>query len=132
MIVLDTHALVWWVGGDARLSAPAREAIDGEHRDGGRMLVSVITAWELAMLSAKGRLTLSMSVDDWLADVRDIDAVDIVPLSISVAVQSTRLPGSFHADPADRMIVALAREYNAPVVTADGKMHRYAHVRCVW
>lgn len=132
MIVLDTHALVWWVSGDARLSAKARKAIVAEQRSKGRILVSAISAWEVAMLVAKDRLVLAMDVDDWLAAVQDVDAVEMVPVSVRVAVASTRLPGTFHADPADRMIVALAREHNAALVTADGKIQRYAHVRCVW
>lgn len=132
MIVLDTHALIWWVTGDSQLSAPARAAIEGAVDAGQRVLVSAISAWEIAMLVERGRIALAMDLDEWLAAVESLDGVSIVPLTAHVAVQSATLPGDFHKDPADRMIVALARERNAALVTADEKIQRYPHVRWVW
>lgn len=73
-----------------------------------------------------------MEVDDWLELAGEIDGLRFVPIDIEVAVQSTRLPGDFHKDPADRMIVALARHMNAAVVTADEKIRAYKHVRSIW
>jgi len=132
VIVLDTHALIWWVNDDANLTVAARQAIEGALQSDGQVLVSAITAWEIAMLVERGRLSLAMSIDDWLLTVSSIEGLEIVPVSYAVAVQSTRLPGEFHKDPADRMIVALARERNATLVTADEKIHRYPHVRFAW
>lgn len=132
MIVLDTHALIWWVTGDSQLSAPARAVIEGAVDAGQRVLVSAISAWEIAMLVERGRIALAMDLDEWLAAVESLDGVSIVPLTAHVAVQSATLPGEFHKDPADRMIVALARERNAALVTADDKIQRYPHVRWVW
>lgn len=131
MIVLDTHALIWWVNGDAQLSAPAKAAIEGAQQ-GGRVLVSAISIWEIAMLVERGRIALAMDLDQWLSAVQDLDGVAVMPVSAQVAMQSANLPGEFHKDPADRMIVALTRELNAPVITADQKIQRYAHVRWVW
>jgi PIN domain nuclease of toxin-antitoxin system len=132
VIVLDTHALIWWVTGDSQLSAPARAVIEGAVDAGQRVLVSAISAWEIAMLVERGRIALAMDLDEWLAAVESLDGVSIVPLTAHVAVQSATLPGEFHKDPADRMIVALARERNAALVTADDKIQRYPHVRWVW
>ena len=132
MIVLDTHAVVWWATGDAQLSARARKTIAAQQRDGGQILVSAITAWEIAMLIERGRLLLTMDLDEWLAALQALGDVRLVPVSPRVAVQAVRLPGTFHNDPADRMIVALAREMNAPLVTADAKIHAYPQVRCIW
>lgn len=133
MIVLDTHAVLWWVNGDSQLSQNALAAIEQELRgDGGVILISAITAWEIALLLEKGRITLSMGIDDWLDTVEEIEGVRIVPVDIATAVESTRLPGEFHKDPADRMIVALARHYNAVLVTADEKINDYRHVKTVW
>ena len=133
MIVLDTHALIWWVNGDQQLSSVARKAIAKElAADGGQILVSAISAWEIAMLIAKDRLVLTMDLDDWLATVDSIEGVMIVALSTEVAVQSVRLPGSFHADPADRIIVALARHFSVPLITADSRIQTYQHVKTVW
>lgn len=133
MIVLDTHALVWWVNGDDRLSAPARALIEQSVAStNGRVLVSVISAWEIAMLVERGRVALAMDLDEWLLAVESLEGVTLVPLSAQVAVQSATLPGEFHKDPADRIIVALAREQNAVLVTADEKIQRYPHVRWAW
>lgn len=132
MIVLDTHALIWWVNGDEALSLRAREAIERERAGDAQVLLSAITAWEIAMLLEKGRLALTMDLDDWLAGVASIDGVTIVPVEPGLAVQSVRLPGRFHADPADRMIVALARHHSAPLVTADARIQAYKHVKTVW
>ena len=132
MIVMDTHTLVWWANGDSdALSAGARTAIEAE-LDGGRILVSSISAWELAMLVARGRLVLSMDVSEWLAVVGQIDAVTFVPVDNELAIRSTQLPGEFHKDPADRLIVATARKHAVPVVTADAKIRDYPHVRSLW
>lgn len=133
MIVLDTHALVWWVNGDDHLSAPAAKAIEQEiTRDDGQILISSISAWEIALLVEKARLTLTMDVNDWLNIVAEIDSLRFVPLDNDVAVQSVRLPGVFHPDPADRFITALARRHAVPVVTSDTKIRKYKYVKSIW
>lgn len=133
MIVLDTHALLWWVNGDAQLSQTALDTITQElNSENGEVLVSSITAWEIALLVEKGRLTLSMNIDDWLDTVSEIDGVSFVSLDVATAVESTRLPGEFHKDPADRMIVSLARHLNVILITADEKISAYRHVRTLW
>ncbi len=131
MIVLDTHALVWWVGGDESLSKKAKAAIERE-LDGGQIVVSAISAWEIAMLVEREKLVLSMDVASWLAAVAEIEAVRFIPLDVEVAVKSVDLPGEFHKDPADRMIVATARKLSAPLVTKDEKILNYAHVNTIW
>jgi PIN domain nuclease of toxin-antitoxin system len=132
VIVLDTHTLIWWVNGDQQLSAKARKAIEAELSGEGRVIISAISAWEIAMLVAKGRLTLTMDIDDWLDTVASIEGVAFVSVDTDVAVQSVRLPGAFHPDPADRLIVALARHYSVPLVTADTKIRSYRHVKTIW
>lgn len=133
MIVVDTHTLIWWANGASTLSSNASAAIQEELDDeNGLILVSAISAWELSMLVDKGRITLAMDVDEWLETVSEIEGVRFAPIYKEVAVQSTRLPGEFHKDPADRMIVALARHFNVPVVTADEKIRAYKHVRAIW
>ena len=131
MIVLDTHALVWWVTGDAELSANARAAIKKE-LNGGEIIVSSISAWEIAMLVAREKLVLTVDVDAWLAAVAEIEVVRFVPVDNEIAVKSVSLPGEFHKDPADRMIVATARVLAVPLVTKDEKMRAYPHVKTIW
>ncbi len=131
MIVLDTHVLVWWVTSDAALSKAAAASIERE-RIAGEILLSSISAWEIAMLVSRERLLLSMDVSSWLSSVTQIEAVRFVPVDMSIAVKSVTLPGTFHKDPADRMIVATARALAAPLVTADEKIRGYAHVKTIW
>ncbi|WP_116134794.1 type II toxin-antitoxin system VapC family toxin [Trinickia diaoshuihuensis] len=131
MIVLDTHALVWWVTGDSTLSKKAKAAIEREI-DGGDILVSSISAWEIAMLVDREKLVLSMDVASWLAAVAEIEAVRFIPVDAEIAVKSVELPGDFHKDPADRMIVATARKFAVSLVTKDEKIRDYAHVRTIW
>lgn len=131
MIVLDTHTLIWWVSRDPNLSKKAKSAIDKEG-DGGKIIVSSITAWEIAMLVARERLFLSMDVASWLSTVAKIETVQFVPVDVEISLRAVDLPGEFHKDPADRMIVATARKLAVPLVTKDEKIRAYAHVKTIW
>jgi PIN domain nuclease of toxin-antitoxin system len=84
------------------------------------------------MLIEKGRLVLSMDVENWLDEVIQIDGVRFVPVDNEIGIKSTALPGEFHKDPVDRMIVATARKLAVPLVTADEKIISYEHVKTVW
>ncbi len=133
MIVLDTHVLLWWVNDEGRLSKKALSAIEEEvRREDGQILISSISAWEIALLIAKGRLALTMDVGDWLRTVGKIEGVRFVPVDNEIAVQSVQLPGEFHPDPADRIITALARHLSIPLVTGDTRIRNYRHVKTVW
>ena len=133
MIVLDTHTLVWWVTNDAELSEKAKKTIERE-RAGGEIVISAISAWEIAMLVYRGTLAFSMDIDSWLwlSTVREIPRVRFAPVDVDVAVKSVQLPGVFHKDAADRTIVATARKFAAPLVTRDLKIRAYAHVKTIW
>lgn len=132
MIVLDTHTLVWWASGiKAQVSVAAMEAIEAE-MPGGDIFVSSISAWELAMLVDRGRIDLSMDIERWLSVVGQIEAVRFVPMDNEIALKSVALPGEFHKDPADRIIVATARKFAAPLVTADDRIRAYPHVKTIW
>lgn len=90
--------------------------------------VCAISCWEVAKLVELGRLRLAIPVDQWLALAIQPPAL-LLPLSPEVAVGSTQLPGTFHRDPADQMIVATARHYDCPLVTLDQRIRAYPHVR---
>lgn len=125
MIVLDTHVLIWALNDDSRLGAGAREIIDRE-AGLGEVLVSAITPWEIVMLTEKGRLALGRDVASWLDAALALPGLVLAPLLPAIAVDSVRLPGGFHADPADRLIIATARHANAVLLTADRTILDYA------
>lgn len=133
MIVLDTHVLIWAVDGDARLGRTARAAVDEAGRADG-IAISAITPWEIALLAEKGRLRLGCDAAVWIDAALDLPGVHVKPIEPAIAIDSVRLPGGFHADPADRFIVATARHCRAPLLTADGAILDYAaggHVRAI-
>ena len=132
MLVLDTHVLLWWVNDSDLLSVKAKKAIEKTLFEGSEVIVSTISAWEVSMLIAKGRLILSMDVESWFDEVAQIDGVRFQPVDTEIGIKSTALPGSFHKDPADRMIVATARKLAVPLVTADEKIRKYQHVKTIW
>ncbi len=84
------------------------------------------------MLIEKGRLVLNMDVEHWLDEVAHIDGVRFVAIENDIAAKSTALPGDFHKDPADRFIVATARQFACPLVTADQLILKYEHVTTIW
>lgn len=127
MIVLDTHIWVWWVHGDASLPPSIRTVLDASEQTG--IAVSAVSCWEVAKLVERGRLTLPCPVFDGLQQALSYPGVRLIELSPRISVESTRLPGEFHRDPADQIIVATARVLDAPLVTVDGKILQYAHVR---
>ena len=127
-----THILVWWVSGSGSLSTAAKKAIKNALNSGSEILVSSISAWEIAMLVEKGRLVLSMDVESWLDEVSQIEGVRFLPVDNEIGIKSAVLPGDSHKDPADRMIVATARKLAVPLITADEKILQYEHVKTVW
>lgn len=132
MIIIDTHILIWWVSGNSSLSPNATRAINDALDSGSEVIISSISAWEISMLIEKDRLVLSMDVESWLDEVTQIDGIRFVPVDNEIGIKSTRLPGHFHKDPADRMIVATARKLAIPLVTADEKIINYEHVKTVF
>ena len=129
MILLDTHAWVWWVHGDARLSEVHREMLDARTAEG--IGVSIISCWEVAKLVEYGRLKLPQDVAEWLGVALAYPCLRLLDLTPAIVVESTRLPQPFHKDPADQIIVATARIYDCPLATADDKILNYGHVRTV-
>lgn len=127
MIVLDTHIWVWWVDGNARLTARQRELIEQNAPES--LGVSVISCWEVAKLVEVGRLALARPVQEWIAQALSYPDVQLLNLTPEIAVASTQLPGTFHRDPADQLIVATARVYDSPLLTADERILNYASVK---
>lgn len=131
MIVLDTHVWVWFVSNPEHLSRAAKRAIEESIARRG-LFISSISAWEVALLVAKGRLKFSMDVTDWIAGSEKLPFFQFVPVDNRVAVKSVNLPHPLHQDPADRIIIATAMILGTPVVSKDEKLLNYPHVASIW
>lgn len=131
LTLLDTHAWVWWVTEDRRLSAASRRAIN-RSSSAGSLVLSLISVWEVAKKVEKAQLVLDRPVEDWVDEAVARPGLQLLELTRPILLESCRLPGPFHGDPADQIIVATARERQATVVTKDDRIRRYAHVRSVW
>jgi PIN domain nuclease of toxin-antitoxin system len=129
VIVIDTHIWYWWVHTPDRLTQPQIEALDSPTSD--VIGVTAISCWEIAKRVQYGRMRLSRPVGRWLALALRFPGVRLLPLTPEIAVASTQLPGTFHKDPADQIIVATARIHGCPLVTSDGKILDYPHVQTI-
>jgi PIN domain nuclease of toxin-antitoxin system len=131
VIVLDTHALVWWAVGDRRLSAPARRAIKAAAKAGG-VFASAISVMEVATAVRRGRLAFNVPFEQWLADLRSLPELRVEPVSAEIAALAGSFDGTMHGDPADRIIAATARRLGARLVTADERLRGLPDVVTVW
>ncbi len=129
MILVDTHVLVWWQCSSERLAERHLAMLRDHEREG--ILVSAISFWEVALLVSKRRLDLNAPLSEWTARVLADPTLEVVPASPQVLIESTRLPGLFYPDPADRIIVATAREHDLALLTEDARVLAYGHVRSV-
>jgi PIN domain nuclease of toxin-antitoxin system len=131
MIVLDTHTWIWFISNPDLLSKRAEKAVAAAVRDKS-ILISSISAWELALLVKKKRLKLTLEVADWIAKSESLPFIQFVPVTNSIAVKSANLPLPLHPDPADRIIIATALSVGAPLVTKDKKLLGYSHIKAIW
>lgn len=131
LTLLDTHAWIWWVSQNRRLSPAARRGIDRAAK-AGALALSMISVWEVAKKAEKGALVLDRPVADWIDQALSQPGLQVIELSRPILLESCRLPQPFHGDPADQLIVATARVRDAVIVTKDARIHDYAHVRLLW
>ena len=126
MILLDTHIWYRWVQEPTRLTPrQERHLLDNEPLGLG---VSVISCWEIAKLVEYKRMLLSVEPNAWIRIALAYRGIHLLSLTPEIAVESTQLPGSFHRDPADQMLVATARVFGISMLTADSKILAYPHV----
>ncbi len=123
-MLLDTCAMIWTAQGDP-LREPAASEVPKAYERGTLLLVSPITAWEVAMLVAKGRMALALNPDLWFNRFCDLPGVTLAAMPPSVLVASTALPGQPPGDPADRILIATARAFGYALVTRDEKILEY-------
>lgn len=124
-ILLDTHAFIWLMEGDESLSKESRNIISKASQKN-FIFVSAISVWEIAMLQSKERIAIKIPLIKWVEKATSLPFLKIVDLNADIAIHSCKLPGMFHGDPADRMIVATSRILNIPLITRDQKILDYA------
>lgn len=131
MIVLDTHAWVWFLAEPARLSRRARREVEAAVGRG-QVFVSSISVWEVALLARRGRLILKMAVEEWIAHAEGLPFLSFVPVDNRIAMRSVGLAAALGPDPADRMIVATAAILGASLVTKDEGLRAVPGVQTIW
>ena len=129
MIVLDTHAWLWWVSAPERLSRRASDAIAYSREVG----ICAISVWEVATKVARGRLELDRPIEVWVHQALARPHSQLLELSPEIAILAGSLgEQGFHGDPADRMIAATAMRLGAELVTKDRAIRAFSDVRSVW
>jgi PIN domain nuclease of toxin-antitoxin system len=129
VIVLDTHAWLWWLTAPEHLSEQARAAIDEAPSVG----VSTMSAWELAMLAVRGRISLDRDIGLWVRQALAQARVEVLAPSAAIAVAAALLDSrSFPGDPVDRLIYATARATDARLVTRDRAIRAFDPVATLW
>jgi PIN domain nuclease of toxin-antitoxin system len=129
MIVLDTHALLWWTLDPDKLSPAAVARLGTIEKQGG--FASSISIWELGIKIQRGKLDLGMPIDEFTRRIAKTQAIQLLAVDTATWLRSLELPWD-HRDPADRVIVATAVLQGVPLLTADAEIHRFAGVECIW
>jgi PIN domain nuclease of toxin-antitoxin system len=126
LLILDTHIWIWAINGNVdRLSTEGLKAIEIASQNN-QLGVSAISAWEVGMLESNGRIQLGKVCLDWVRDALSAPGLRLLPLTPEIAIESSRLPGGLHGDPADRILAATSRIMKATLVTKDLKLLDYA------
>jgi PIN domain nuclease of toxin-antitoxin system len=128
VILLDTHAWLWWVTNAPELPASLRAAIGSATEP---VAVASVSCLEVAWLAKKGRIVLPVSVEEFFDRAIDQAGFQLLPLTPKIAARSTSLP-DIHRDPIDRVLVATAIEFDAGLATKDAAIRSYPGVRLLW
>ena len=130
MILLDTHTWIWSHSATKLLSDNVKNLIKKTQTD--QRTIASISIWEFAMMVTKGRINVKIDPKRWLNNAISNSGLRVIELTPEIAMESCNLPGSFHKDPADQIIVATARTYNLTLLTKDRKIIEYPHVKAIW
>lgn len=128
--LLDTHIWIWLLDCPEKLSPDAAAAINDS--TGGACGVADISIWEIAKKESLGKLSLSLSSRSWLRRATRSPGIEMLRADAEIAWESCNLPGEFHRDPADQMIVATARILGLTLITRDEKILSYSGVETCW
>jgi PIN domain nuclease of toxin-antitoxin system len=124
-LLLDTCAAIW-IATEEPFSREAFNVLQRAREAGGPIYVSPITAWEIGLLVARGRLNLLMTPDRWFEHLLQAPGLQLTEMPPGILMSSSFLPGKPPNDPADRIFIATAREYGYRLVTRDRPLLEYA------
>jgi len=134
-LLWDTCAAIW-IGEQAELAKPALDLLGAAHAEGASSYISPISAWEVGLLVARGRLQLQIAPERWIEKLLGVPGVRLAPMPPELLITSSFLPGKPPRDPADRIVAATARDLGATLMTRDhvlleyGKQGHVSVVRC--
>ena len=128
MLLLDTHAWIWWENADPKLSRAAARALTAAKEVG----VAAVSCWELAMLVARGRLRLDRDATRWMTESLARPNVVLMPLTPEIAVRAAAFGDALHGDPMDRILAATAIQHGLQLVTKDERVRGLPGLRCLW
>lgn len=126
-LLLDTHAFLWWIADDERLSSAARKAITGREEE---VFFSAASAWEIAVKASLGRITLPQPPGRFVPRQLEVNGFQSLPIRVEHALRVYSLP-DHHRDPFDRLLIAQGLEDRLTIVTADPQFGKYP-VRTIW
>lgn len=132
-LLLDTCAAIWLSNADP-ISNEASVALQQTRDSGEPVYVSPITAWEMGLLAARGRVSLLMSPERWFERLLEAPGLRLSEMPPNILIASSFLPGRLPGDPADRIIAAIAREYGYKLLTRDRPLLEYAeqgHIQAI-
>ncbi|MFX0202652.1 MAG: type II toxin-antitoxin system VapC family toxin [Candidatus Hodarchaeota archaeon] len=130
MILLDTHVWWWSLSEPENLSKAALKKIKNTKPD--QRAIASISIWEFAIMTCRNKIEVKIPPDEWLSYALGKTGLRVFEINPKVAIDVCSLPGDFHKDPADRIIVATARVNNMTLITKDEKILRYPHVNSIW
>jgi PIN domain nuclease of toxin-antitoxin system len=123
-VIIDTHAFIWFIEGIGL--SPEHTLSIGDYAQDNRLCLSAISLCEISMLAKKERISFHIPCLQWIEKALELPGLEVIPLSPAIAVEGAFLPGTFHGDPADRLIVATARVLQSPLITRDKRIIQYA------
>lgn len=126
-LLLDTHVFLWYMQANPILSHTFQKIM--EKKENESVIISAITFWEIGMLAEKGRIQLGMDTLEWVERALTCPIFQVAPLTPRIAIQSSRLFENIHGDPADRILIATTKEYNAVLVSSDEKILAFGQDR---
>lgn len=124
-IVLDTHVWIWLLTGDKQIENSKCLSYIENAVKYSNIKISAISVWEIGMLETKGRIKFPVDCLDWVNKALNAPGISLEPLTPEIAIESSRLPGKFHGDPADRIIAATTRKLGAVLITRDKNIISY-------